>query len=573
MKILSAINWNKNRITTAVFIVVFTAFCNPAFSDNFPIQYQEQLQPAFQKEQEQKFTEAFYSAKTVLDNMLSDGIFDFFVVDETLRLAARAIFAEMGGYNNPLAEKLCREQIDLLKRLGGVDKVISLYRQNSSLELQGQIDNRILAGNLLHFYLLIGQGNFSEIEQDLRVLEKYSPIEMVNRQENLQQFKKLFLEDTDLVPLYEEFSKAGFDFQSALFMTNKLAELFRKIRVTEPSDMRAVINDLKGGSTVFITDLVNIFGEKAENDISESPHLGVLLTLLGGEQAENDWRSALKSNVKLASVIPLFECNYGNFIAYFILKAKGIKVELAQTGKVKLKLSFLDQSLERIGIKSNKKIRVNHIFNLAHFDDKFILVDLGNEYVSESYAFSDLISISDKKFTFFSDKEFVKDFEVWNTGEALAGIFFNFASMFSNIEQYDTALFYLQQAIGLKPDYGDAYASAGEIMYFQNEFDEAKKLSQEALLYNSDSWLAYLTLLRVSFAKHDCDSAFDYAKKCIDQEPDIPIAYEFLGYLFQECSRDTVKARESLKKACSMAEKNGDKYYANELKMRLQQIK
>jgi tetratricopeptide (TPR) repeat protein len=545
-----------------------SAFAGSRADANPPLDEAALLRLALQKEQEQKPVEAFYAAKKVLDDIGFANTVSFAVLDETLRLATDAIIHEVQGYNKPLAENLCKEQIGIIEKAGGLDKVIGEYRARGSAGFQEKIDKRLVTGYYWHSYLLIASGSFDEAEKDLAVLQKVSRSNAENARELLTQFKKLYFEDKDLLPLYKEFIRADFMADRALYMTNDLSKLYRKIEMRNLDDMEGVIQDLRKNGFVLSQ---NIF---ADDGAIKDPHENILSSFLGHEDSGiilSDLRESIeKGLISMEDFRSLFECSYCAYLSYFILKAKGLKIDFIYVREYKSGLSSVEKLFDAMGFKSQKKRRVGHALNLIEFNNKFVIVDLLNQHIVGPYSWDKDVTRRDGNiWSFLGDREYIKQFEVFYFPQSLAVLYMNFGQTLKS----EKGNGYLETAIRLKTDFADAYSALGDRLFQQKNYDDAQLFSDKALEINPQDGVALLILSRIKMVKNDCSGAIEYAQRAWDAEPIWSRPPSFLAYMNYSCYADSSKAKMYLKKAIDLAEQNGDKDEADQYRTELLEIK
>lgn len=510
---------------------------------------------------------AYIAVKAVFDEMFSSNKMNFSVLDRILRLLSEAIEENMEANNIPSAESLCNEQIKILNKAGGIEKVVKLYRKNSKQNLQEKIDNRILPGYRFGLAILQSKGGIIKARNYLGIIKKYSQGLSKPLSEKFTDFNRLYTEDKDLIPLYQQFLLAGIKFDTALYITNNLSSVYREIKFKDAASIDDVIDDLKENCSILRND---IFGENDEINIF---HHNIFLAFLGYDKAKQDLAEAMKANSYKKNYNDLFKCAYNSYLTYFILKAKGLDVKCILTKNVNA-LPDWAMWLERIGIINPRMIRAGHVLNLARLNDEFILVDLMNEYVSDPFFWLvDLLRFTDKKYSFFSDKEFIKNFEILEPKEALTILFSNFAAMLAESGLFDEAMFYFKRAVDLKPDFAFGYANLGYLMDELKKYDESREMSLKALEYDPDCSDAYINLSNLSFEKRNCADAIKYAKKAVEIDFEYAEANANLGGMIYNCNHDVVNSREFIKKAIALAERAGDISFAEKLRVSLSQMK
>ncbi|HSW46711.1 MAG TPA: tetratricopeptide repeat protein, partial [Phycisphaerae bacterium] len=95
--------------------------------------------------------------------------------------------------------------------------------------------------------------------------------------------------------------------------------------------------------------------------------------------------------------------------------------------------------------------------------------------------------------------------------------------------RYDEAIFYIQKALELQPNFALPYYSRGWIEAVRNRPDHAIENYRKALAIHPRYVDAYNGLVNAYQAKDEWDQALTYAKTIIELEPDNHVGYELAG--------------------------------------------
>jgi len=104
-------------------------------------------------------------------------------------------------------------------------------------------------------------------------------------------------------------------------------------------------------------------------------------------------------------------------------------------------------------------------------------------------------------------------------GQADAINYFKYGTMCFSIEQFDSAAYYLQKAIGLKEDYIEAYVSLANVYDKQEEWELAIDMCIKIIEYDSTSAMAYNNIAWFYCLQNkNLDEALNYIQKALELE-------------------------------------------------------
>ncbi|MDD3296382.1 MAG: tetratricopeptide repeat protein [Candidatus Omnitrophica bacterium] len=208
---------------------------------------------------------------------------------------------------------------------------------------------------------------------------------------------------------------------------------------------------------------------------------------------------------------------------------------------------------ETIVLKSGKIIQGSIIERGA----SAFKVDIGPAVLT--YYFEDIESI-DGEAVSEDGQEPLKNEPLEESGLSEEASHYAIAEKYAENGKFDMAIEEFKKALGLKPDFFEAYNSIGFCYIQLGRYEEAIKHFEKALEFNSDYAQAYDNIgVAYSFMKQ-FQKAISYYQKALFIDPEFSSSYNNLGatYMF---SQQYPEAIESYKKFIELDEGNPDVYY------------
>jgi len=534
-------------------------------------QYLEQIQTIIDKGKEDP-QEAFNEARDLLNKMDSSSQSFPKVLFETFRLGAY-IFPEKFLWDPKGAESYINDLDKIINQRGGFEKMIDVmrgYLQGNGISVQDWVNNSFGATYYFEGTLAAYQGKFEQAQGFLSQLEAVSFKDSKSLEKVIAMFQKFYTEEKSLLPLYQVLLGNGHDGELTLEAVHRLAPLIVALDFSNATQGQALENKLRQLKSILEHNVFTF--DKTTNRITDVSvdHISIFVDLLGGK-ADSDLRSmadVISSNPsKLRGFRYLFACNYCTYLTYMILKSQGININSVETKHYDANFVndsvWLRQGAEWGIIKPNIK-RIGHYCNIVWLDsDHFVIVDMGNEYVSPVYSWQDdLLHIGNKNI-FKKDNVFIKDFRITSPEETKSGLYYNFAGLFDN--DLDRRINYYSQALILGKT-ADDMAGLGDAYYQKGDLKDAEWFAQKVLSLDSENALALLTLARIFFDQGKYYDAEQYAKRAIDADPDIGVSYHFLAKIYHDGFHDFDKTKEYLMKALRLYEQNENLDEVSEVK-------
>lgn len=110
--------------------------------------------------------------------------------------------------------------------------------------------------------------------------------------------------------------------------------------------------------------------------------------------------------------------------------------------------------------------------------------------------------------------------------------YYNLATDYRAVPDYANALLYYNKAIGLNPEYADAYLDRGVAYYDNGQYDKALADYNKAIELNPQDKLAYFNRGLVYYYQKDYDKALKEFNKTIELDPRYTVAYLNCGIIY-----------------------------------------
>ncbi len=113
----------------------------------------------------------------------------------------------------------------------------------------------------------------------------------------------------------------------------------------------------------------------------------------------------------------------------------------------------------------------------------------------------------------------------------------NYGALLTERRDYEKALYHLEEALRIKPDFSDAYNNLGLLLADQGKTNEAAECYQQALVHSPNNFKAVYNLGNAYLKMGRLDAASAQYKKAIELNPDSPEAHYNMGYVSLEMRR------------------------------------
>lgn len=187
----------------------------------------------------------------------------------------------------------------------------------------------------------------------------------------------------------------------------------------------------------------------------------------------------------------------------------------------------------------------NKQFKLATKDYSESLKDTSSFFLSSKYFNRGLSYFSSRKYH-LAIKDFKTNFALKNTkSDAL----FNISSCFTNINEFDSAIFYLDKTIALRPKYQKAFINKGVLLRKKNKKEEALKAFNQVININPKNENALLQRAQINFESRNWKPCVKDLNSVIKLKPNTSNNYFIRGLCNKElkqmklCCKDWSKAK------------------------------
>ena len=133
--------------------------------------------------------------------------------------------------------------------------------------------------------------------------------------------------------------------------------------------------------------------------------------------------------------------------------------------------------------------------------------------------------------------------------------YYNQAKLAAQQGRTDQAIRHYQDAIRVKPDYGQALTGLGALLLMQKRVDEAERLFEKALSIDPNHATAQINLAMIERSRGDVDSALGRLRNVVARNPSYAAAYLNLGSLLASM-KQSGEAIQHLSKAVELQPRN-----------------
>jgi Tfp pilus assembly protein PilF len=137
---------------------------------------------------------------------------------------------------------------------------------------------------------------------------------------------------------------------------------------------------------------------------------------------------------------------------------------------------------------------------------------------------------------------------------------------------FEKAIYYLYQALKIRPDYDDAHNQLGNIFLQQGKFDLSIQHSARAIEINPRYYSPHINMAFALAEQGKAEQAIEYFNKALELEPQRQLLHYYIAKILLQLGK-TEQAKEHLLKVLDYVEKNNDYVERNSNQVRAAIIK
>jgi tetratricopeptide (TPR) repeat protein len=130
------------------------------------------------------------------------------------------------------------------------------------------------------------------------------------------------------------------------------------------------------------------------------------------------------------------------------------------------------------------------------------------------------------------------------------------------LKEYDKAILYYQKAVGINPEYADAYSCMGFLYLMKGNNDKAIEMYGKVIRINPNDADAYVGMGAAYMVKGNPDKEIELYEKAISVDPKDAEAYYNMGVAYRTKGEDN-KSISCFKKAAGFGDKEAQKYLSD----------